>query len=64
MSAAREEKLEVKFAVATHHHSDHAATLSQLARVFDAKLVAHKSSPISMTLKLTTGTSCESEGRR
>ena len=55
VSAAREEKLEVKFAVATHHHSDHAATLSQLARVFDAKLVAHKSSPISHDLEVDDG---------
>jgi hydroxyacylglutathione hydrolase len=55
VSAAEEENLEVKFAVATHYHSDHAATLWQLARVFDAKLVAHRSSPISHDLDVDDG---------
>ena len=44
--AARDEGLSVKYAVATHHHSDHADTLSQLAQLLDAKVVACKGSPI------------------
>ena len=44
--AARDEGLSVKYAVATHHHSDHADTLSQLAQLLDAKVVAYQGSPI------------------
>jgi len=55
VSMVREENVEVKFAVATHHHSDHVATLWQLARVFDAKIVAHRSSPISHDIDVDGG---------
>jgi len=49
------EKLDVKYAVATHHHSDHTATLWQLGRLFDAKIVAHKSSPTPHDLDMDDG---------
>lgn len=55
VSAARTEGLDVKFAVATHHHSDHVATLWQLARIFDAKVVAHTSSPIAHDVSVADG---------
>ena len=55
VSAARTEKLEVKFAVATHHHSDHVATLWQLARTLDSKVVAHRSSPVAHDLDVDDG---------
>jgi glyoxylase-like metal-dependent hydrolase (beta-lactamase superfamily II) len=55
VSAAREEKLDVEYAVATHHHSDHSATLWQLGRIFDAKVVAHRSSPIPHDLDVDDG---------
>ena len=52
VTVVRAEKLDVKYAVATHHHSDHTATLWQLGRLFDAKIVAHRSSPIPHDLDL------------
>lgn len=47
VAIVRAEKLDLKYAVATHHHSDHTATLWQLGRLFDATIVAHSSSPLS-----------------
>jgi len=64
VSTVREERLDVKFAVATHHHSDHVATLWQLARVFDAKLVAHRSSPIPHDLDVDGGDILRVGGRK
>jgi glyoxylase-like metal-dependent hydrolase (beta-lactamase superfamily II) len=55
LAVVREERLDVKFAVATHHHSDHAATLWQLARFLDAKVVAYKGSPLSCDLSVADG---------
>ena len=55
VSVVRDEKLEVKYAVATHHHSDHAGSLWQLSRIFDAKVVAHRSSPIPHDLDVDDG---------
>jgi glyoxylase-like metal-dependent hydrolase (beta-lactamase superfamily II) len=54
-TVVRDENLELKFAVATHHHSDHAATLWQLARMFDVEVVAHRSSPLSCDLRVDDG---------
>jgi len=51
----RAEKLDVKYAVATHHHSDHTATLWQVTRLFDARIVAHRSSPIPHDLDVDDG---------
>ena len=53
--AIRAERLDLKYAVATHHHSDHSATLWQLARTFDAKVVAHRSSPITFDMGVDNG---------
>jgi hydroxyacylglutathione hydrolase len=64
MSVVRDEDLDVKFAVATHHHSDHAATLWQLNQMFDAKVVAHKSSPITHDMDVDDGDSLEIGGKR
>jgi len=55
VSAVRAEKLDVKYAVATHHHSDHTATLWQLGRLFDAKIVAHRNSPAPHDLDVDDG---------
>jgi len=55
VTIVRAEKLDVKYAVATHHHSDHTATLWQLGRLFDAKIVAHRSSPISHDIDVDDG---------
>jgi glyoxylase-like metal-dependent hydrolase (beta-lactamase superfamily II) len=55
VAVVRSEKLELKYAVATHHHSDHAATLWQLGRTFDAKIVAHRSSPVPYDLGVDDG---------
>jgi glyoxylase-like metal-dependent hydrolase (beta-lactamase superfamily II) len=54
-TVVRDEELDLKFAIATHHHSDHAATLWQLARMFDAKVVVHESSPLSHDLAVGHG---------
>jgi glyoxylase-like metal-dependent hydrolase (beta-lactamase superfamily II) len=56
--AAREEELEVKFVVATHHHPDHTATIWELARTLDAKVVAHGSSLSPMTYLSQAEKSC------
>lgn len=63
VAVARSEKLEVKYAVATHHHSDHAATLWQLGRAFDAKIVAHRSSPIPYDIGVDDGDRLKIGGR-
>ena len=55
LSVVRSESLNVKYGVATHHHSDHASTLLQLGRVLDAKIVAHASSPIPHDLSVDDG---------
>jgi glyoxylase-like metal-dependent hydrolase (beta-lactamase superfamily II) len=55
VAAAREESLEVKFAVATHHHSDHTATLWQLAQLLNAMIVAHSSSPLTHDISVSNG---------
>jgi len=51
----RSEGLDVKYAVATHHHSDHTSTLLNLGRMLDAKVVAHRSSPIPHDLAVDDG---------
>lgn len=63
VAVVRSEKLEVKYAVATHHHSDHAATLWQLGRVFDAKIVAYRSSPLPHDIGVDDGDALKVGGR-
>ena len=55
VAAIRTERLDLRYAVATHHHSDHTATLWQLALMFDTKIVAHRSSPISFDMGVDNG---------
>jgi len=55
VTAVRTERLDLKYALATHHHSDHTASLWQLARVFDAKVVAHRSSSITFDVGVDDG---------
>jgi glyoxylase-like metal-dependent hydrolase (beta-lactamase superfamily II) len=55
VAAARDEQLEVKFVVATHHHPDHTSTIQDLARTLGAKVVAHKSSPIAHDASVSGG---------
>jgi len=55
VSAARAEKLDLRYAIATHHHSDHTATLWQLGRLFDSKIVAYSGSPIPHDLDVDDG---------
>lgn len=55
VATVRSENLDLKYAVATHHHSDHASTLWQLGRMFDAKVVAHKSSPLYHDIAVDDG---------
>ena len=55
LAAARDELLEVKYAVATHHHSDHTATLWQLAQLLDAKIVACRNSPTTHDVSVSDG---------
>jgi glyoxylase-like metal-dependent hydrolase (beta-lactamase superfamily II) len=55
VAAAKEKELEVKFVVATHHHPDHTATIWELARTLDAKVVAHRSSPYAHDISVSGG---------
>ena len=55
LSVVRSENLNVRYGIATHHHSDHASTLLQLGRVLDAKIVAHATSPIPHDLSVDDG---------
>jgi hydroxyacylglutathione hydrolase len=53
--AVRKEKLEARFVVATHHHSDHTSTIWNMARALNAKVVAHKNSPIAHDVSVDGG---------
>jgi hydroxyacylglutathione hydrolase len=55
VNAAKESKLDVKLAVATHNHSDHTATLGKLALALGAKVAAYESSPIKHDVSLKDG---------
>lgn len=50
--AAKESGARVKYAVATHEHFDHIATLPELAARLGAKVVAHENSPIDCDMKV------------
>jgi glyoxylase-like metal-dependent hydrolase (beta-lactamase superfamily II) len=58
VAAARDEELEVKFVVATHHHPDHTATIWELARMLDAKVATHRNSPFVHDISSQTEASC------
>ena len=55
VAQARDESLMVKFIVATHHHSDHTATVWQLAQLLNAQVVAHSSSPVAHDVSVSNG---------
>ena len=46
VDAVKEAKVRVRFAVATHNHFDHTASLRELADALGARVVAHERSPI------------------
>ena len=51
----RETGASVKYAVATHEHFDHTATLGQLASELETKVVAHDASPIECDVRVKDG---------
>lgn len=55
VTMVRDGSLEVKFAVATHGHSDHTETLWQLAALLDTKIVAHGNSPMAHDVSVSDG---------
>jgi len=55
MQILRDEKLSLKYIFNTHGHGDHTAGNENLKRVFDAKIVAHKSSGISKDMSVDDG---------
>jgi len=52
---AEAEKMDVRYAVATHHHFDHVKTLAALADALDAEVAAHESSPLPSEVRLEDG---------
>jgi glyoxylase-like metal-dependent hydrolase (beta-lactamase superfamily II) len=55
VKAAREVGAKVKFVVGTHSHFDHISTLKELARAFEAKVVAHERSPVDHDVSVKGG---------
>ena len=55
LTAVAKEKAKVKYAVATHNHFDHVASLQDVAKTLGAKVVAHTSSPIAHDLSVDDG---------
>ena len=55
VDAVRKDKVKVKFAVATHNHFDHTASLGDLADSLGAKVVAQNRSPIEHDVPVDGG---------
>jgi glyoxylase-like metal-dependent hydrolase (beta-lactamase superfamily II) len=55
VAAAKEGKMKVLYAVATHGHFDHVETLSELAGKLGAKTVAHASSELTTDVRVKGG---------
>ncbi|MDG6973069.1 MAG: MBL fold metallo-hydrolase [Nitrososphaerota archaeon] len=55
IKAAKETGVTVRFAVATHRHSDHTSSLRELADSLGAKVVAHRRSPIDHDVSVDDG---------
>lgn len=55
LTAVKEAHVRVKFAVATHNHFDHTASLRELAGSLGAKVVAHERSPIDHDISVKEG---------
>jgi len=53
--AVRKLEAKVKFAVATHEHFDHVATLPDLAANLGAKVVVHENSPLGSDVRVRDG---------
>lgn len=61
--AAQRTGARVKFAVATHEHFDHVSSLHELARGFDAKVVAHKDSTVECDVRVRDGDAIKIGGK-
>lgn len=55
LDAVKEAGVRVRFAVATHNHPDHTASLGDLAKALGAKVVAHERSPVDHDLAVKGG---------
>lgn len=55
LKAVAEERVKVRYAVATHNHFDHVASLQELAQALGAKVVAHANSPIPHNISVKGG---------
>jgi len=55
MKIVKTQKLQLKYVINTHGHSDHTAGNAELASIFGAKIVAHKQSKISPDLFVDDG---------
>ena len=53
--AAREDKMKVKYVIATHGHEDHVETLAELAGKLGAETVAHESSDLPTDIRVRDG---------
>ncbi len=55
LDAAKEQRAKVKYAVASHEHFDHTATLGELAAKTGAEVAAYTSSPLDCSVRLSDG---------
>ena len=55
LDAARQARVRVRFAVATHNHFDHTSSLRELAGATGAEVVAHELSPIDRDISVKDG---------
>ena len=55
VDAAKEARVKVKYAVATHNHFDHTSSLRELADALGAKVVAHERSPMDHDVSVRDG---------
>lgn len=55
LKATAEEKVKVRYVVATHNHFDHVASLEELAEKLGAKVVAYENSPIPHDISVKDG---------
>ena len=51
----KEEKLNVKYVINTHHHSDHTADNEEIRACFNAKVVAHKLAHVNKDIGVVDG---------
>jgi hydroxyacylglutathione hydrolase len=53
--AAQEDRMKVKYVIATHGHYDHVETLAELSGKFGSQTVAHESSELSTDIRVRGG---------